>query len=205
MKQGFTLSEVLITLVIIGIIATVTVPTLMANYRKQEASSRIKKFYAMLKNASTRAKADGKDWTYWAESASSAEDSSTETVEQFGEEYLFPYLNYSSTKKRSGNSLYVYLTDGTYFYFRKGSCIDFIVDVNGEKSPNYEGRDMFRFLYCPDSSNSWKASGTVIPYIKAVTTTREEALNLCKNDGKYCTGLLSFDNWEFKDDYPYSI
>ena len=33
-KKSFTLAEVLITLVVIGIIAAITVPTIMANHKK---------------------------------------------------------------------------------------------------------------------------------------------------------------------------
>ena len=41
-NEGFTLSEVLITLVIIGIIAAVTVPVIMANYKKAETAAKLK-------------------------------------------------------------------------------------------------------------------------------------------------------------------
>ena len=42
-KLGFTLAEVLITLVIIGVIAAMTVPTLMNNTNAQEFRSALKK------------------------------------------------------------------------------------------------------------------------------------------------------------------
>ena len=35
MKNGFTLAEVLITLGIIGVVAAMTIPTLISNYKKQ--------------------------------------------------------------------------------------------------------------------------------------------------------------------------
>ena len=41
-NKSFTLSEVLITLVVIGIIAAITVPVIMANHKKTEASSKLK-------------------------------------------------------------------------------------------------------------------------------------------------------------------
>ena len=47
-KTGFTLAEVLITLVIIGIIAAMTVPTLMTNTNSQEYRSGLKKAIASL-------------------------------------------------------------------------------------------------------------------------------------------------------------
>ena len=42
-KQGFTLAEVLITLTIIGVIATMTLPALMTNTQEQQAKTGLKK------------------------------------------------------------------------------------------------------------------------------------------------------------------
>jgi prepilin-type N-terminal cleavage/methylation domain-containing protein len=48
---GFTLAEVLITLGIIGIVAALTMPSLMANYQKKAAATRLKQTYSMLNQA----------------------------------------------------------------------------------------------------------------------------------------------------------
>lgn len=45
-KTGFTLAEVLITLAIIGVVAAMTIPTLMANYQKTQYVAGLKKAYA---------------------------------------------------------------------------------------------------------------------------------------------------------------
>src|SRR5574344_1675094 len=45
-KTAFTLAEILIVLGIIGIIAEMTIPTLMENVQKQEYVTALKKFYA---------------------------------------------------------------------------------------------------------------------------------------------------------------
>ena len=50
-KNGFTLAEVLITLAIIGIVAALTVPTLMTDSRYQLVSSRIAKFVSVTEDA----------------------------------------------------------------------------------------------------------------------------------------------------------
>ena len=47
-KGGFTLAEVLITLVIIGVIGALTVPALIQNTQKQEYVSALKKAYSTL-------------------------------------------------------------------------------------------------------------------------------------------------------------
>ena len=201
--KAFTLSEVLIALVIIGVIAAITVPTLIANSRKEETTARLKKFYSTLQQVTYRAKADGNDWDYWAEEASSASTTTPDVAKEFAETHLLPYLVYSEYKL-SSNAIWVYLNDGSYFYSRKGTCLDFYFDVNGKRKPNVWGRDIFAFLYCPKSTNAFTSS-QVIPYHTKSIDTREKALESCKNDKPSCSTLLFFDNWEFKEDYPYNL
>ena len=50
-KKGFTLAEVLITLVIIGVIAAITIPSLINKTRNQEYVSKLKKAYSTLAQA----------------------------------------------------------------------------------------------------------------------------------------------------------
>ena len=52
-KNGFTLAEVLITLVIIGVIAALTITTVVSNVKKQEYVSRLKKAYQTLAAATS--------------------------------------------------------------------------------------------------------------------------------------------------------
>ena len=48
---GFTLAETLITLVIIGVVASITLPSLWVNYQEKERIAKIKKMYSALSNA----------------------------------------------------------------------------------------------------------------------------------------------------------
>lgn len=57
-KIGFTLAEVLITLGIIGVVAALTIPTLMANHRKNVVETRLAKFYSTMNQAIHMAEAD---------------------------------------------------------------------------------------------------------------------------------------------------
>ena len=50
-KKAFTLAEVLITLAIIGVVAAVTIPTLVQKYKEQVTVTKVKKAYAVLTNA----------------------------------------------------------------------------------------------------------------------------------------------------------
>lgn len=50
-KKGFTLAEVLITLGIIGVVAALTMPSIIANYQKKVISVRLKKFVSTFSQA----------------------------------------------------------------------------------------------------------------------------------------------------------
>ena len=201
--KAFTLSEVLITLVIIGVIAAITVPTLSANSRKEETTARLKKFYSTIQQVTYKAKADGNDWDYWAEEAIESVDNTPATSKEFAEKYVLPYIVYQSYKTVE-NRTYIYLNDGTYFTLKKGNCIDIGIDVNGEKKPNTGGRDKFLFYYCPKSALAYTTS-KIIPAMGKHIKTRGQALELCKNNRDTCSSLLLFDGWEFKEDYPYHL
>ncbi len=50
-RKGFTLAEVLITLGIIGVVAAMTIPTLISNYKDNVLKNQFKRSYAMLSQA----------------------------------------------------------------------------------------------------------------------------------------------------------
>lgn len=50
-KIAFTLAEVLVTLGIIGVVAAITMPTLIDNHQKKVAATRLEKFYSMMSQA----------------------------------------------------------------------------------------------------------------------------------------------------------
>lgn len=54
-KIGFTLAEVLITLGIIGVVASMTIPTMLQNMQTQQTVSALKKAYSELSQAYTQA------------------------------------------------------------------------------------------------------------------------------------------------------
>ena len=57
-EKGFTLAEVLITLGIIGVVAAMTMPTLVNNSRNQECRAGLKTGYSLISNALTAMRAD---------------------------------------------------------------------------------------------------------------------------------------------------
>ena len=57
-KYGFTLAEVLITLGVIGVVAALTMPSVMSNVRELVIKNQFKKTYSVISNAFKKAEAD---------------------------------------------------------------------------------------------------------------------------------------------------
>ena len=50
-KQAFTLAEMLITLGIIGVVAAMTIPALMAHFQQEQTVTRLKKALSVINQA----------------------------------------------------------------------------------------------------------------------------------------------------------
>ena len=84
-----------------------------------------------------------------------------------------------------------------------GLCLDFVVDINGEKAPNKWGYDQFDFLLnIKQSDNGYpKEFGP-----KGRGATRETLLQKCGGTSlQECAGLIELDRWEIAKDYPHRI
>ena len=127
-KQGFTLAEVLITLVIIGIIAAMTLPSLLGGTNKQEIKTGLQKSVSALSQAIT---------LHYALTGEDFSSLDTTSVLEFAGQRL-------NTKGATTDASHVQTQDGIIYNFSAitGSCADptsacnVIVDVNGSKGPN---------------------------------------------------------------------
>jgi len=86
MSDAFTLAEVLITLVIIGVIAAITIPSVVANYQERERIAKVKKCYSVLSQAMIRVLADGGDMIFEVKDADNA------NIKLWFDTYLKQYL-----------------------------------------------------------------------------------------------------------------
>ena len=224
-KSGFTLAEVLISLAIISIVAALTIPALTIHFKKQTTSARLKKFYSVMTQAIRLSEIENGSYTTWefskAERAQNGDYLWAEnfvSTAKFVNKYFIPYLNYSSideghyipateTEDSDYKRYTVYLSDGSLIAFHLGDCLDVAFDANGEKGPNITGRDQTVFAMCFPISGDWiyRMNPGFQPYFRFTMSTREQALQQCKSTGAYCSTLLFYDNWEFKDDYPYKL
>lgn len=126
-KQGFTLAEVLITLVIIGVIAAMTLPSLLGGTNKQEIKTGLQKAMSALSQAVT---------LHYALTGEDFSTLTTTSVLEFAGERL--------NTKGTTSATHVQTQDGIIYNFSAltGNCAtpstacNVIVDVNGNKGPN---------------------------------------------------------------------
>ncbi len=64
-RKAFTLAEVLITLAIIGVVAALTIPTVIRNYQERETVSALKKFYSQISQAFKLAEVENGALSTW--------------------------------------------------------------------------------------------------------------------------------------------
>lgn len=111
-KRGFTLAEVLVTIAILGIIATVAMPIAIQNFQKSQIESKFRMAYSILSRAVELSEVYTGPSATWEYSNQNNEALSYNTAKTFAETYLIPNLNV----------LYICNTDGSKRCFAgKGS------------------------------------------------------------------------------------
>lgn len=171
-KFGFTLSEILITLVIIGVISAVTLPVLFVHYQEKALRTALLKNFSVLKQVLMRYKINNgvplipsdisesrgelyskiKPYFNFLENTSSGNLIKTK----------INYKNYNGNKFdiNANNGFYwilddgtIILNDGTIIYLENSGTSNSIIisaDVNGYKEPNTLGKDLFMFQLTED-------------------------------------------------------
>ena len=111
MKKSFTMAEVLITLGIIGIIAAMTLPTLIKNHQRKVVEAKLKKAYSVVSQAFLAAQAkhgEIKDWPEW------------DDAEEILKEYIAPEIKnakvYGPSGEDSSNNFSVMCSDEEDIY-----------------------------------------------------------------------------------------
>lgn len=223
-KKGFTLAEVLITLGIIGVVAAMTMPSLVANYEKKRTATAVKKAYSELSQALKLAEVDYGDMEYWDWPESDDLDNNRKFIDRYITPYYKGITNLKDGNKEaewgggiSDTAINFVASNGTIFSmkpiaFRRTTYI--LADVNGFKKPNKMGTDMFYFdaidgKLLPDGwedgltremiLNGYSHNGQTY----TCKTARSENDDATMNARHACTSLLMIDGWEFKKDYPW--
>lgn len=177
-ETAFTLAEVLITLGIIGVVAAMTMPSLIAHHQKTQMLTQLKRTYNVISNAIRMAVAEHGDVEGWVLNPANNIQASSE----FANKYLIPYLQVIKncetdttgacsytltglngndiTSRLNGFSRFI-LNDGTLVFIKTKvndatetfpKIVYVNVDINGQKKPNKSGRDYFEFAVALDTT-----------------------------------------------------
>ena len=227
-QTGFTLAEVLITLGIIGVVAAMTIPTLVQSYQKQKTIVGLKKAYTTISQTFENAQIEMGESTNWDTPAIEFDPAESAA---WWNKYFIPYTNLSVTKTCSGSNLYqcwasgVKWLDGSNFIsVTTSNCYCFVlndgtvlclqnvcntyaqmyIDINGTKKPNIVGKDVFNILFAYPTRNV-KFMGSGYPRTTLLTT----GTGGCNKEtemykGLYCGALIQQDGWKISDDYPWN-
>lgn len=214
---AFTLAEVLITLGIIGVVAAMTVPSLISNHNKSVVEARLSKAYNVFSNAIRLSEIDNgmmKDWPTGANL----------NMDQFWNIYMKPYFvgaklcldclecgypgNCKSydflSKWCGGNSAFTLsseksrilfqLNDGTIIFFPKNT-----IDKSG--NPVYVS-SVYIDINGPKKPN--EAGRDVFYFVRNYKSgTISTFEGDCKKNTNACTHEIMSNGWKIPDDYPY--
>lgn len=225
MKKAFTLAEVLITLGIIGIVAAMTIPTLIAKYQKTQTVTILKESYSILQQAMRLSQEENGEVDSW---------DSTLSGHDFFHKYLANYLKwqgeYTSTELKNTAPRYclngnpytgTFYTDNisSHFTLLNGSMISaqidgvgmmIGIDVNGLSKPNKVGRDNFMFYFTPQYGLVPLGGKGTTAYFNYGNRKRDDLLksqtlySCNKNQcGYWCSSVIISDNWQISGDYPW--
>ena len=197
---GFTLSEVLVTLMIIGVVAVLTIPTIMNSIWNMQQKNQFKKAYTTVYQALYEIKNNvGYVPNCFYNSTVQSAPQSGECASLFFPEFkknlniikdcpdhaysggCIPYYNdnagggcpgFSQTNMQNNNPTYV-LADGTIIapYGVAGALPLIVVDINGQKPPNKWGYDVFDlFWYGNNDALKVQPSTCFTPDTGGITT-----------------------------------
>ena len=211
MKKGFTLAEVLITLGIIGVVASITLTSLIAEHQKLVTVTKLKKAYNDLNNAIILAEFEHGDKSKWGDSNN--DECGLYIYNHYVRGKLKVLKDVEDTGSNCQSDPEIVLADGIVLdSFINWSPLNrdaFTVDINGAAGPNKVGRDRFDFFYSSKYGYApagfcdhpeWSPSDCV-----ATDGSRNDVKNAgCNERNKFlCGALIMMDGWQIKDDYPW--
>ena len=159
MKKGFTLAEVLITLAIIGVVASLTITSVISDYKKTEAVSRLKKAYSDISRILYQA-------AYYSGVPLNADSLKTMNAREMFDRYWGPYLRNSKLCRMPVDCGYKNLISAARpWKMLNGSLFQYDPPSGGSLTDvKTDDNSRMLFLY---------GSGVVVFYPMAITATND--------------------------------
>lgn len=234
-KKAFTLAEVLITLGIIGVVAAITIPSLISKYEKKQFITSLQKEFTVFNQALLEYSTDkGCNNNMACTGAYNTSDKNTTMNE------IIPYLNINKACGTSNGCFYNgilknldnspdanYYGDTNYAKFslidgaqvllgvysancttgngrhinlsldNGNICGDLWIDINGDKSPNTYGRDIFGF-WILNNSTLYPCGGRLASNSTLIWNDSTTGVWSCYTTGKGygCSGRIMEEGWQ---------
>lgn len=193
---AFTLAEVLITLGIIGIVAAMTLPALVGNWKKKTIEARLKKFYSVANQAIILSEIKNGPKEYWSCLDSVCNNRiSIGNFKEWYNTYLNDFLNTIHVEHFSdakGVSSVAYFEDGSLMIVRNGYDIYFYPFAKDFKKERFIevtedgtwtrpdcGKKYFAFSFQPNSHNPYYRNKGIEPYRSLICSKNEDGLTIC--------------------------
>ena len=159
-NKGFTLAEVLITLVIIGVIAAISVPTLFQSTSNSENKTKWKNDFSIITQALRSLEFDRGNLVYGSVYPTSYNNFTNDFAAKLSVVKIAYNSNTSTGVWHENGKWYnikgencsvntglpsIHLTNGTFIHITGAPANSFnlLVDTNGYKGPNMVGKDIF--------------------------------------------------------------
>ena len=228
-NAAFTLAEVLITLGIIGVVAAMTLPTLIQKNNNRVVETRLQKFYSNINQAVQMAEVQYGDKKIWFEDLTGAQlDENGKPIEgsskseKWFNKYLAPHLKIIKKEILSDGSFIVYFPDGSALRAMPHTTRDWMfypgnpqkcIKTYGVEFEIISGVCSFIFNFNPSNNHpDWKYhyNKGFEPYKYYWDGTKEklyEGDNLsCRDTTRaFCAALIQYNGWKIPDDYPYKV
>lgn len=222
---GFTLAEVLITLGIIGVVAAMTIPNLIATHQKKQTVVKLQKAISVMNQAYRLAYDDVGEVT--------AEEARALGAQNYFDKFWAPYIKvqsicntegcgygaYPQWKQISGapHGLAVHTSDARvaftsmdgFFYivvtYTGGSEDSTVtvnsvyVDINGTAKPNTMGKDIFLLERKIDGEKG----GVVVPAYSSFTDEQINKNCSKSGSGECCAEKIKRAGWRIDKSYPW--
>lgn len=225
-KLGFTLAEVLITLGIIGVVAAMTIPTLISNHQKKQTVVKLQKAISVMNQAYRLAYDDVGETT--------PDEARALGAQGYFDKFWAPYIKVQSICKRNvggcgyGEEFPWKLTNGNVYRLGVGTydsrvaftsmdgffyivvtytgdkdneitSSSIYVDINGTAKPNTLGKDVFIL----DRKNDGEKGGVVVPLGSTQSDAIINANCSFTGSGLYCAEKIKRSGWNIDKSYPW--
>ncbi len=233
-KFAFTLAEVLITLGIIGIVAAMTIPTLISNYQKKQTVTKLQKAISVLNQA----------YKLSFDDVGEPEDAFSMGSDEYFKQYWSPYLKVSTICTMDSN--YCGYNNNQPFVSLDGTNANVGLFVPNASRISFLTPDGFLYIIYtgnyatqPDGTRKWQSFPRVLVDINGPTGPNRqgrdvfwllrtqnngggiqpvgynERLGIVQTDcsydasgsgaGSYCADYIRRSGWSINKDYPWEM